>query len=141
MATQKPTKEQLLKAIEKLEKDDNFGGFLVDVGLGAVGAVGAGAAVAAFGGTSILFGLITVAPPVGLVVGGAALGGAALVGIKKIFFDGTFDEGKKTELLRQLKDKLREAEAKERASKITESDKSKLIILSSKFKSNISLNI
>ena len=39
----------LLKAIEKLEKDDNLGGFLVDVGLGAVGAVGAGAAVAAFG--------------------------------------------------------------------------------------------
>jgi hypothetical protein len=129
MATQKPTKEQLLKAIEKLEKDDNFGGFLVDVGLGAVGAVGAGAAVATFGGTSILFGLITVAPPVGLVVGGAALGGAALVGIKKIFFDGTFDEGKKTELLRQLKDQLREVEAKERSSKIKESDKSKLIVM------------
>lgn len=129
MTIQKPTKEQLLKAIEKLEKDDNLGGFLVDVGLGAVGAVGAGAAVAAFGGTSILFGLITVAPPVGLVVGGAALGGAALVGIKKIFFDGTFDEGKKTELLRQLKDQLREVEAKERASKIKESDKSKLIVL------------
>ena len=75
-----PTKEQILKAIEQLEKNPNDKlGILADIGIGVVGAASAGAAVAAFGGTSLLFGLITVAPPVGLVVGGAALGAAALV--------------------------------------------------------------
>jgi hypothetical protein len=125
-----PTKEQILKAIEQLEKNPhNKLGILADIGIGVVGAAGAGAAVAAFGGTSLLFGLITVAPPVGLVVGGAALGAAALVGAKRILFDGTFTDGKKAELLRQLKDQLKEVEAKERASKLEDTDKTKFIIL------------
>ena len=73
------TKEQILKAIEELEKNpDDKLGILADIGIGVVGAGAAGAAVAAFGGTSIFFGLIAVAPPVGLVVGGAALGAAAI---------------------------------------------------------------
>ena len=94
-ANKTPTKEQILKAIEQLEKNPHDKlGILGDIGIGVVGAVGAGAAVAAFGGIPLLFGLITVAPPVGLVVGGAALGAAALVGVKRIF-DGTFDEEKK----------------------------------------------
>jgi len=122
-------KEQILKAIEQLEKNPNDKlGILADIGIGVVGAGAAGAAVAAFGGTSILFGLIAVAPPVGLVVGGAALGAAALVGAKRIFFDGTFNEGKKAELLQQLKEQLREVETKERASKLGESDKTKFIV-------------
>ncbi|WP_242723007.1 hypothetical protein [Microcoleus vaginatus] len=103
-------------------------GILADIGIGVVGAGAAGAAVAAFGGTSILFGLIAVAPPVGLVVGGAALGAAALVGAKRIFFDGTFNEGKKAEMLQQLKEQQREVETKERASKLGESDKTKFIV-------------
>jgi hypothetical protein len=120
-----PTKEQILKAIEQLEKNPNDKlGILADIGIGVVGA-----AVAAFGGTSLLFGLITVAPPVGLVVGGAALGAAALVGAKRILFDGTFTQGKKAEMLRQLKDQLKEVEAKERVSKLGDSDKTKFIIL------------
>lgn len=123
------TKEQILKAIEQLEKNPNDKlGILADIGIGVVGAGAAGAAVAAFGGTSILFGLIAVAPPVGLVVGGAALGAAALVGAKRIFFDGTFNEGKKAEMLQQLKEQLREVETKERASKLGESDKTKFIV-------------
>ena len=123
------TKEQILKAIEQLEKNPNDKlGILADIGIGVVGAGAAGAAVAAFGGTSILFGLVAVAPPVGLVVGGAALGAAALVGAKRIFFDGTFNEGKKAELLQQLKEQLREVETKERASKLGESDKTKFIV-------------
>ncbi len=93
-----------------------------------VGAGAAGAAVAAFGGQAIFFGLIAVAPPVGLVVGGAALGAAALVGAKRIFFDGTFNEGKQAEMLKQLKEQLREVETKERASKLGESDKTKFIV-------------
>ncbi|MEG4405883.1 hypothetical protein [Microcoleus sp. MON2_D5] len=123
------TKEQILKAIEQLEKNPHDKlGILADIGIGVVGAGAAGAAVAAFGGTSILFGLIAVAPPVGLVVGGAALGAAALVGAKRIFFDGTFNEGKKAEMLQQLKEQVREVETKERASKLGESDKTKFIV-------------
>jgi len=123
------TKEQILKAIEQLEKNPHDKlGILADIGIGVVGAGAAGAAVAAFGGTSILFGLIAVAPPVGLVVGGAALGAAALVGAKRIFFDGTFNEGKKAEMLQQLKEQQREVETKEKASKLGESDKTKFIV-------------
>lgn len=128
--TKKLTKEQILKAIEDLEKNPHDKlGILADIGIGAVGAGAAGAAVAAFGGTSMLFGLITVAPPVGLVVGGAVLGATALVGAKKILFDGTYDEGKRAEMLRQLKDLLKEVETKEQASNVDESDKNKFIIL------------
>jgi hypothetical protein len=123
------TKEQILKAIEQLEKNPHDKlGILADIGIGVVGAGAAGAAVAAFGGTSVLFGLIAVAPPVGLVVGGAALGAAALVGAKRIFFDGTFNEGKKAEMIQQLKEQQREVETKERASKLRESDKTKFIV-------------
>jgi hypothetical protein len=116
-ANKTPTKDQILKSIEQLEKNPHDKlAILGDIGIGVVGAVGAGAAAAAFGGASFLFGLITVAPPVGLVVGGAALGAAALVGAKRMLFDGTFDQGKKAEMLKQLKEQLRDVEAKERAS-------------------------
>ena len=136
---QKITKEQILKAIDKLEKNPHDKlGILADLGIGAVGAGATGAAVAAFGGTSMLFGLITVAPPVGLVVGGAALGAAALVGAKRILFDGTYDEGKKAEMIRQLKDLLREVETKEQVSNISENDKNKFILL---LKEPIKLNL
>jgi len=126
----KPSKEQLLKAIKKLEENpkDRIGIF-ADIGVGVVGAGAAAGAVAAFGGTSILFGLVTLAPPVGLVVGGAALGGAALIGLKKIFLDGTFTEGKQAQLLAQLKEQLKDAESKERASKVVTSDKDRFVIL------------
>ncbi|MEG3939390.1 hypothetical protein QT995_14665 [Microcoleus sp. S36b_A3] len=107
--------------------DDKLG-ILAEIGIGVVGAGAAAGAVAAFGGTSILFGLIAVAPPVGLVVGAAALGAAALVGAKRIIFDGNFNEGKKAEMLQQLKEQLREVEAKERASKVRDSDKTKFIV-------------
>jgi hypothetical protein len=128
-ANKTPTKEQILKAIEQLEKNPHDKlGILAEIGIGVVGAVGAGAAVAAFGGASFLFGLITVAPPVGLVVGGAALGAAALVGAKRILFDGNFDDGKKAEILKNLKEQLRDVEAKERASNLEDSDKTKFIV-------------
>ncbi|MEG4802410.1 hypothetical protein QUB63_15010 [Microcoleus sp. ARI1-B5] len=125
------TKEQILKAIEELEKNPHDKlGILADVGIGVVGAGAAGAAVAAFGGQAIFFGLIAVAPPVGLVVGGAALGAAALVGAKRIFLDGTFNEGKQAEILKQLKKQLSEIEAKEGESKLKleDSDKTKFIV-------------
>ena len=50
--TKKLTKEQILKAIEDLENNPHDKlGILADIGIGTVGAAGAGAAVAAFGGT------------------------------------------------------------------------------------------
>ena len=123
------TKEQILKAIEELEKNPHDKlGILAEIGIGVVGAGAAAGAVAAFGGASIFFGLIAVAPPVGLVVGAAALGAAALVGAKRIIFDGNFNEGKKKAMLDQLKEQLREVEAKERASKVRDSDKTKFIV-------------
>lgn len=123
------TKEQILKAIEQLEKNpDDKLGILADVGIGVVGAGAAAGAVAAFGGQAIFFGLIAVAPPVGLVVGGAALGAAALVGAKRILFDGTFNQGKQAEILKQSKEQLREVEAKERASKLEDNEKTKFMV-------------
>jgi hypothetical protein len=128
-ANKTPTKEQILKSIEQLEKNPHDKlGILADIGIGVVGAASAGAAAAAFGGGSILFGLIAVAPPVGLVVGGAALGAAALVGAKRMLFDGTFNQGKQAEMLKNLKEQLRDVEAKERASKLEDSDKTKFIV-------------
>ena len=127
-ANKTPTKEQILKSIEQLKKNPHDKlGILADIGIGVVGAAGAGAAVAAFGGVPVLFGLITVAPPVGLVVGGAALGAAALVGVKRIF-EGNYNEGKQEEMLKNLKEQLRDVEAKERASKLEDSDKTKFIV-------------
>jgi GTP cyclohydrolase II len=134
MTDKKLTKEQLLKAIEKLENNphDNLE-TLGDLGIGVVGAVGGGAAAFAFGGTtaSILFGLVTipVAAPLGVVAGAAILGGAALVGVKKKCLDGTRIEGKREEILQQLKEQLREVEAEERASQLKERDKIKFINL------------
>lgn len=127
-ANKTPTKEQILKSIEQLEKNPHDKlGILADIGIGVVGAAGAGAAVAAFGGASFFFGLVAVAPPVGLVVGGAALGAAALVGVKRIF-DGNFNEGKQAEMLKNFKEQLRDIEAKERASNLQDSDKTKFIV-------------
>jgi hypothetical protein len=128
--TKTPNKEQILKAIEKLEKNPyDKVGILSDIGIGVVGAAGAGYAASVLGASAIFFGLVPVAAPIAVVAGGAALGGLALVGIKKMLFDGTFDEGKKAEILKQLKEKLGEVEAKERASQLGDSDKTKFIVL------------
>jgi hypothetical protein len=76
-----------------------------------------------------LFGLIAlpVAAPIGVVAGGVALGAVALVGAKRMF-EGTFTQGKQAEMLKQLEAQLREVEAKERASKLGDSDKTKFIV-------------
>lgn len=128
MTRKKLTKEELLKAIEQLENNpDDRINFLTDIGAVGIGAVGAGAAAFAFGGTttSILFGLVTipVAAPIGVIAVGAALGGAALFGAKRFLFDGTSQQGKREEMLRQLKDKLQEIENEERKSTISDEDK------------------
>jgi hypothetical protein len=129
------TKEQILKAIDNLEKNpDDKLGILADIGIGAVGAGAAGAAVVAFGGSAvpILFGLIAlpVAAPLGMVVGGAALGAAAFVGVKKMMWDNhiAYTQGKQAEMLKQLKEQLREVEAKQRISQLGDVDKTNFIV-------------
>ncbi|MFN6513183.1 MAG: hypothetical protein RMY29_001610 [Nostoc sp. CreGUA01] len=131
MTENKRSKEDMLKAIEQLENNpgDRLT-FLTDIGAIGVGAVGAGAAALAFGGTtaSILFGLVTipVAAPVSIVAGAAVLGGAAIFGAKRFLIDRTYHEGKREEMLRQLRDQLQEIEAKERQFDISEKDKTQL---------------
>ncbi|HEY9609458.1 hypothetical protein [Allocoleopsis sp.] len=118
------TKEQLLKALEELEKNpQNRLGILADIGVGVVGAAGAGYAASVLGASAIFFGLIPVAAPVAVVAGGAALGGLAFVGIKKMLFDGTYDEGKRDQIRIQLEENLKDIEAKEKASNLGENDK------------------
>jgi len=128
----KPTKEQLLKAIENLETNPNDKlGILADIGVGAVGAAGAGAAAVAFGGGAvpILFGLISlpVAAPLGVVAGAAVLGAGAFVGLKRVFVDGTREDGKREQMLIQLKERVKDIESKQKASTLGEDDKNKFI--------------
>jgi hypothetical protein len=123
------TKEQLLKALEELEKhpQDRLG-ILADIGIGVVGAAGAGYAASVLGASAVFFGLLPVAAPVAVVAGGAALGGLALVGIKKMLFDGTYDEGKRDQIRIHIEEKLRDIEAKEKASNLGENDKNQFYI-------------
>lgn len=129
-------KEQILKAIEQLEKNPHDKlGILGDVGITALGAVGAGAAVAAAGITTSIpiitaitgIGMV-VAAPLGLVAGAALAGGAACYGVSRLIKGGGYNEAKKAEMLQQLNEQLREVETKERASKLGESDKTKFIV-------------
>lgn len=130
------TKEQILKAIEELEKNpDDKLGILGDIGITALGAVGAGVAVAAAGITTSIpiitaitgIGMV-VAAPLGLVAGAALAGGAACYGVSRLIKGGGYNEAKKAEILQQLKEQLREVETKERASKLGDSDKTKFIV-------------
>ncbi|WP_121969529.1 hypothetical protein [Leptolyngbya sp. BC1307] len=129
MSKQNRSKEDLLKAISKLKEGGDSFTFLTDIGVVGVGAVGAGAAAFAFGGAtaSVLFGLVAipVAAPLAVVAGAAVLGGGALLGVKRALFDGTYTEGKKAELIRQMEDELREMKAKERKDRIGKEDKTK----------------
>ena len=138
--TQNLTKEQLLKAIDRLEKNpDDRVGILASVGISALGAGVAGVAGVAsavtFGSTVASIPIITaltgltlgaVAAPVGLVAaagaGAAVVGGAAFYGISKLVRDGGFHEGKREQLLNDYRDKLNSVRAKERTSEVKQHD-------------------
>lgn len=128
---QNPTKEQLLKAIERLERNpDDKIGILADLGITALGAAGAGVAAAFFGTTTASIPIITaltgigiaVAAPVGLVAGAAVAGGAAIYGISRLIKDGGFNEGKRNQLLHEYRERIKEIEAKDRRSEVKEDD-------------------
>jgi hypothetical protein len=138
----KPTKKQLLKMIDSLEKNPqdkirilgDTGITLVGAGLGAAAA---GTVASAAGATSI-FGLTTAASwfgvtlvsatPVGWIIGCAAVGGAAVYGVSRLVHDGGLAEGRKLELLQQYRQAANEMEAKERAGNINDKDKTTFII-------------
>lgn len=136
------TREQLLKTIEELEKNPHDKlGILGDVGIVAVGtglgALGAGAVATAAGATAIPVltavgswaGLTLVAAtPVGWVLGTAAAGGAAAYGISRLVKGSGYTEGKKKAMLIQYKERKKEMEAKERASTIEDTDRTKFHI-------------
>ncbi|MBD2385236.1 hypothetical protein [Cylindrospermum sp. FACHB-282] len=142
------TKEQLLKTIEQLEKNPNDKvGILADVGATALGAVGLGGLAAAIGTTTASIPIITAITGIGMfvaatpavVVGGAAVaGGAAAYGVARLIKNGGFNEGKRKQLLNELKERLRETEAKERQSNFDEGDKTKFhLFLKEPLKDNL----
>lgn len=128
MTKERRDKEELLKRLEQLEKNpgDRLT-ILADIGAIGVGAVGAGAAAVAFGGTTatVLFGLVAipVAAPVAVVAGATVLGGAAILGVKRVLFDGTFHQGKREALRKQLEEEIQEIERRERQNSVNTDDK------------------
>lgn len=132
MSEQKRSKQELLDAINKLKTEGDSGVFLADIGAVGIGAVGGGAAAFAFGGgvAPALFGLVAVpfVAPLAVIAGGTLLGGAALFGVKRALMDGTYHEGKKAEVIRQMEDERREIEKKERRDSVKKTDKNKFHI-------------
>lgn len=141
-APAKPTKAQLVKLIDDLERaPEDKGRILGDVGITFVG-VGLGAAAAtsvasALGATSI-FGVTTAAhwlglsvlsvTPVGWILGGAAAGGAAVYTVSRLIRNGGMSEGKKAELLIQYQEQMRVIAAKEEAGNISDIDRMSFLI-------------
>lgn len=129
------TKQQLIDAIHKMEKNPNQKAeILGNLGIAAMGGgVGAGAA-AFFGAGNIAIPIVTgltgaalavpAAPAV--IVAGAVAGAGGMIGAIQFAKNSGKHEGKRQEILREVKEKLRELEKKERSKTITEHDKIKL---------------
>lgn len=135
------SKQELIDAIHRMEKNpDKKAEILADLGFAAAGG-GAGAIGAAFLGASstaipIITGLtgatITVAASPVVIGAGAVVGAGALIGMIKLGKNTGKHEGKRQEILRELKEKLRDFEKKERSTKVSEHDKIKLYSLLAK---------
>lgn len=141
-AKPKPTKKQLLKMIDNLERNpDDMVRILGDAGITLVGAglgVAAAGTLASAAGATSIFGLTTAASwlgvsmvaatPVGWFIGCATVAGATVYGVSRIIHGGGLAEGRKLELLQQYREAANSIEAKERAGSITETDKIEFII-------------
>ncbi|MFN3302925.1 MAG: hypothetical protein ACK44A_04315 [Roseateles sp.] len=135
MSTTKPTKKQLLKVIDDLERSPaDRVRILGDVGIASVGAVlgaaGAGTVATLAGATSAfsLFGItVAAATPVGWVVGTALAGGALAYGVSRLIRNGGLSEGRKRELLQLYRERLQEMQRRERAHGVTEPDRNRFI--------------
>lgn len=131
-----PSKTKLLKALHQLEKNpDSKERLFGDIGItalgGALGAAAGGTAAAAVGVTGI-WGITTAASwlglsvvsatPVGWIAGIAIAGAAAGYEVSRLIRGGAYTEGKLAELKRELKDRIKTIDAKEKASTVSESD-------------------
>jgi hypothetical protein len=130
--------EELIRRIEEIENSPNDRvGLIADAGVTALGAGGAGAAAVVLGETIASIPIITavtgfgmvVAAPVALVAGAAVVGGATVYGVSRFIKDGGFHEGKRKQLLNELKEELREVQAKRRQSNLDKHDKTRLNLL------------
>lgn len=135
--TKHPTKEQLLKTIEQLEKNPHDRvGILAELGITAIAAAGAGSAAAFFGATTASIPVITavtglglvVAAPVGLVAGAAVAGGAVAYGIAQLIKDGSLHEGKRQRILDECRERLKDIEKKERQAALGKDDKTNFYV-------------
>ncbi|MGG6242541.1 hypothetical protein ACQ4N7_28350 [Nodosilinea sp. AN01ver1] len=137
MSQDKTTKKELLQAIEKLEKNPHDRiRILGELGIAGIGAGAAGAAAAILGSTSIAVPVVTAltgftvvaAAPVALVAGATVAGAAATYGLAKLAFGGAFQEGKRSEIKKNLIARLKEIEAKERQDELGEIDKTNFMV-------------
>lgn len=138
----KPTKEKLLKMIDKLESNpEDKVSILGDTGITLMGAglgMAASGVIASAAGATSIFGVTTIAgwlgvtavaaTPVGWIVGCATAAGAAAYGISRLIHSGGLAEGRKKELLQQYKENAKKMEMKENANNIADSDKTIFII-------------
>ncbi|MDP2903376.1 MAG: hypothetical protein Q8N96_09765 [Methylovulum sp.] len=138
----RPTKEQLLKIIDELEKNPHDKvRILGDAGITLAGAglgVAAAGTLASAAGVTSIWGLTTAASwvgvtavsatPVGWIIGSAAVAGAVVYGVSRFIYDGGLAEERKLELLRKYKEEARKIEEKERAGSITDEDRTKFIV-------------
>lgn len=125
-------KEDLLKAIDKLEKNPSDRvGIVTGLGVTATGAIGAGAVAAVAGATTTSLPLITAvtgvglfaAAPVALVAGAAVAGGVTLFGAAKLIQGSGFLNGKRNQIKQSLKEKVKGIETEEKKGSISNKDK------------------
>lgn len=140
--TGKPTKEQLVRMIDELEKNpDDKGRILGDIGitvLGVVsGAAAAGTLASVVGATSVWgltsaaswLGLTAVsATPVGWIIGTAVAGGALAYSVSRMIHGGGLSEGRKLELLQKYREEANFIDAKEISGSISDKDRTAFII-------------
>lgn len=124
-------KKKLLNALKELENNPSDKlRILGQIGITGLGAVAAGGVVAVAGvSTAIpvvtaLTGYVIIgATPIGWVAG-AAMGGAAVAyGFSKLIQSGAEVEGRKRELLAKIGEELAEIKMKEKASQVSEQDR------------------
>lgn len=135
------TKKQLLAAIKSLEnRPTDRVRILGDLGITAAG-VGAGAAAAGtIAGIAGVTGIpvittaaswlgasLSLATPVGWIVGTAAAAGFAAYGLSRLVRSGGLADGKLQELKVHFRDQLKHVEALERSGSITANDRTQFI--------------
>ncbi len=128
--SKKPSKEDLLKTLKKLEKNPNDTvRILGEVGITVFGAGASAVAAAAIGVTSSIpvitavTGIVLVgATPIGWVATAAVAGGAAAWSLAQALKHGSKTEATRAWLINDLQHKIKDIDAKETASKITAKD-------------------